>query len=373
MSQNSGIEATRPQPQTTGEAPGGPFIRHTQPGRGPIYARTADALGALITQALIAKPGYLRRLRLTEALISGGALTSAVVQPDAPFNLVSLLQLKDAFGTPLLTGSGFEMLNLVNMFGGGWGIDNKTNDVSQLPSYSALSATTGAGSFSTALPLEFAKAIGVIGGANASLPPQLQMTLNTFAAILGAGTGTAPTVNTTLDADYYWLPEIDIEPPGLGTTRQWSTSQMNPTLGSGASSRLNASKLGGYLDTLIFIVRDSLNARTDGYWPSRLVWSLDGVPIVDSTMNEIYDDMAIEFGAVTRPTGVIAFTRKTALSQKSNGLLDTGETYLSTNPGTSMELAFQPAGAGANSPATVNTVFGQIVPSGSLIQGLPEV
>jgi len=83
--------------------------------------------------------------------------------------------------------------------------------------------------------------------------------------------------------------------------------------------------------------------------------------------------MAIQFGGVTRPTGVTAFSRKTSLNQQSLGLLDTGETYLSTNPGTLLEANFAPAGSGSNSPATMSVLVGQIVPTGAVIQGLPEL
>jgi hypothetical protein len=41
-------------------------------------------------------------------------------------------------------------------------VNNQTNLASNLPSYTALSASTGAGSFSYALPLEFAKGYGVL-------------------------------------------------------------------------------------------------------------------------------------------------------------------------------------------------------------------
>jgi len=97
-------------------------------------------------------------------------------------------------------------------------------------------------------------------------------------------------------------------------------------------------------------------------------------------MTELYDDMAIGYGfnsgvtgMPTRPTGTIAFNRKTSLNQQSLGLLDTGEVFLSTNPATLLELNFAPAGAGSNSPATVSCLVGQVVPTGAIIQGLPEL
>ena len=61
------------------------------------------------------------------------------------------------------------------------------------------------------------------------------------------------------------------------------------------------------------------------------------------------------------------------MNQQSLGLLDTGEAYLSTNPGTLLEANFAPSGAGTNSPATASILVGQIVPTGAVIQGLPEV
>jgi len=391
----SGQEAGRPQPATTVEAPGGPFIRHSQPGRAPQYVVSGSALRSIITQPLVARPGYFRNLRVTHTFVTGGTITSGTLQADAPYNVNSLIQLKDAFGTPLVVADGFTVANLLSRYSGGYGSLNGTNVPSNLPSWTTVSNTTGAGQFSYALPLEFAKGYGVLSAANASLLPTLQFNLNSATAIFGSGSsGSYPTITTTCDSDFYWLPEgVSVEPPGLGTTRQWIQQQLNPTVPSAASARLQLPRLGGYLDTLIFIMRDSTGARVDA-WPQRLQLYVDGVPLLDTTaattvagsttyQGELFDDMAIQFGDVSattstsvttsRPTGVVAISRKNSLAQNSLGLLDSGEAYLSTNPGTLVELNGAPWGSITNAPATVTAVIGQVVPTGAVIQGLPEL
>jgi hypothetical protein len=105
---------------------------------------------------------------------------------------------------------------------------------------------------------------------------------------------------------------------------------------------------------------------------------LDGVPILDTRWDEFLDDMQIQFagagtGQWARDTGVWAWTRKTCLSQESGGLFDTGETWLSTNPGTLIEVEGAPWATIANAPAVLSVLVGQVVPAGSLIQGLPEL
>lgn len=391
-------EAGRPQPQTTVEPAGGPFIRHSQPGRAPIYNNTGGVFGGILTQPLVARPGYFRNLRVTHTLTTGGALTAAALTPDAPFNLNSLIQLKDAFGTPLIVCPGFEASRVIPELSGGFGLDNGTNVGGNLPSDAPFSPATGVGQFSYALPLEFAKAYGVLSAANASLLPTLQFNYNSLTTVFGASTtGTPPTIGTQVDTDFYWLPEgVAVEPPGLGTTRQWILQQANPTVAASASARLQLPRLGGYLDTLALIIRDSTSARNGTFWPSRLQVYVDGVPLIDSTMGELFDDMAIQFGltaaqigwagsagvlpAPVTPTfalqnlgGVLGISRKNSLNQKSLGLLDTGEAFLSTNPGTLVEINFAPAGAGTSGPATLNVLVGQVVPTGAIIQGLPEV
>ena len=385
-----GTQAGRPQPQTTValESPGGPFIRYSTQGRMPQYTKTGVAFGGQITTPLVARPGWYSRFRLKFHAKGGvGASTTAVaVTADAPYNSVGLIQFKDAFGTVIFAGTGYAILYLVPLFSGSFGTF-KNAAVTKLPSYSAPSTgDTGTGdfTFSTVLPLEFARGMGVIAGANASLPPSLNINLNSSGTVYSTAPTTLPTLTLQVDSDYYILPDgVTIEPPGLGTTRQWIVTPMNPTVGSKFSGRIQGPRLGGWLDTIIIIMRNATGARIDG-WPgfttttlttgtARLQIILDGFPVWTTTIQELLDDFAITWPTVTRPKGVIALSRRTAMNQTVLGLLTSGEQWLASSPGTLFELAGYPWGTFAKAPAQLSLCLGQIVPAGTIIQGAADL
>ena len=370
-------EAGRPQPQTTIEPPGGPFIRHSQPGRRSQYVMTGQNFGGLITQPLVAVPGYVSKFRLRVAA-TGGTGAAVTTAADGPFSAVALVTLRDAFGTPLIVGPGFEMLYLVPKYSSQFLLFSQSEPKNSVI-YSAPGASTGNFVFATALPLEFAKAYGLISMANASLLPTLSFQLATAAATYGGTVPTTPpTMEFDLDADFYWLPEgVAVEPPGLGTTCQWVFQNANPTIPSNSSTVVTLPRLGGFLHTIILEVRDSTGARIDA-WGTRMRIYVDGVPLLDTRFDTLQDDIQSQYASVpaaswARDTGVIAISRRTSLSQVNLGLLDTGEQFLSTNPGTLIQVECSPWGVIANAPATLSAIIGQVVPAGSLLQGLPEL
>jgi hypothetical protein len=394
--QSSGVAAGRPQPQTTNEAAGGPFVRHSQPGRRTQYSISGVAFSGLVNQPLVAAPGFTRGYRIYIAG-TGGTGTTVTAGADNPGNVASLVQLKDAFGTPLIVAPGYEALQLLQLYGGQFGLGTNA-DVRNLPTFSPVAGGSGNFTLSTYLPLEFAKAYGVISSANASLLPTLQFNLNTAAAFYGTSVpATNPTMQFIVDQDFYWLPDgVAVEPPGLGTTEQWVYQPANPTIGSAATLNVQLPRLGGYLSVIIAELRDAGGARAttaaaNTGWPTsgnRTRFIVDGVPLIDSLFTTLQDDMAIQFGVgqaygatstaagtvlTPWPSGTLAINRKNCLSQESMGLFDTGETYLSTNPGTQIEFAGAPWGGIGSAPMTLNALCGQVVPSGALIQGLPEV
>lgn len=389
-----GTVAGRPQPQTTGEQAGGPFVRHAPDGRRAQYV-ASTGFGGFLSQPTVSMPGYAKGYRLLTTVNATNGGTGPTIAADFPDSFYQLVQMKDAFGTQLLTGPGFVILREVNLYSGQFGLD-LMRDPQNSPQQTVYNTTASAVStvtFARYLAFEFAKAYGVISGANAALLPVLQLNTAATSALFSANApSTALSASETLDSDFYWLPSTPADPPGLGTTCQWIYQPSNPTIPSQASQLVQLPRLGGYLTMIILEMRDSTGARIDSF-PSRPKVLVDGVPLIDTLFTTWQEDLAISTGIgagaayvnnntsttqtgtipVPRPTGTIGLNRKTSLSQRDLGLLDTGEIFLNTNPGTQLEIGGFPWGTVSNAPATLNATVGQVVPSGALIQGLPEI
>jgi hypothetical protein len=203
--------ATPQQPQTTVEPTGGPFIRHSEPGKARIYDLTTQAFGALINQPLTAIPGYAKNFRIRIAASGGvnGTSTAVGVINDAPESVVSLITLWDALGTPIVSGPGYEILRLIPMFSGGFGLQGSA-DTHSLPSFTAIAQTTqavGSFTFNTVIPLEFAKGYGVLGMADGDVLPKLQIQLAATSSVYATVPVVVPTLEVRVNADYYWLPQ----------------------------------------------------------------------------------------------------------------------------------------------------------------------
>jgi hypothetical protein len=394
-----GTVAGRPQPQTTAEPAGGPFVRHAPDGRRAQYVATTGFNGFLGLPT-VSMPGYCKGYKLQTQLNATNTATPPTLAADFPDNFYSLVQMKDAFGTQLLTGPGYNILREVNLYSGQFGLD-LMRDPQNSPVqnvYNTAASSVSTVTFSRYISFEFAKAYGVISGANAALLPVLQLNTNTTATVFTSHTPTtAISAQETLDSDFYWLPSAPTDPPGLGTTCQWILQPCNPAIPTGFNGLVQLPRMGGYLTMLILELRGATGLRPasadTGWWPVRPKVVVDGVPLIDTLFTTWMEDIAVSTGIgagsayinnaanttqtgaipVPRPQGTIGINRKTSLSQRDFGLLDTGEIFLNTNPGTQLEIAGYPWGTPTNSPASLNAVVGQVVPSGQLVQGLPEV
>lgn len=373
---NASIGAVgRPQPTTTAQPSGGPFLRHARPAARPGFSVSGAAFGGIVTQPLPAAPGYLRRLEITVAA-SGGTTTTAAFTADAPYNVFSFVSFKDPWATPIINGPGYEMVYLVDKLSGQYGLGiSGTADPSQLPSYSTVVAATGAFTFRCALPLELTKGYCIFSIGNGSVLPTVNFNFNAAATVLSGTLTTPPTLALTVDEPFYDVdPQLPVEPPGLGSSVQWTVLQGNQGVPTGGTNRVTLPRSGGYICTLGLEIRDSTGVRIDTALTGagRIRLYIDGVPTYDETWLEIADRFLMEF-ATTRPTGVFGYTYRTSASQVILGQLDTLEAVLLTNPGTSLEVEGNAWGTITNSPAQLYAIVGVLVPVGAIEQGLPEV
>ena len=119
-----GTVAGRPQPQTSAQPAGGPFIRHAPDGRRAQYIDT-QTFGGFMSRPTVSMPGYCKGYKLAVQTSTVGTVSTTVgtLSADVPWNLFSLVQMKDAFGTQLIVGPGYEMLYLVPLYSGQFGTD----------------------------------------------------------------------------------------------------------------------------------------------------------------------------------------------------------------------------------------------------------
>ena len=356
------VTVQTPQPQTTLQAPGGPFRRYTFASNAPMYTSSGNAFGATITQPLVATSAYARGFRVQVAAVGGTSTGTAAGNADAPFNVVSQVLLQDAEGNNIISLPGWEALYLLPLVNGAFGAQANAA-VTALPSYSAIYTTTSTGcgnfNFETYLPLEYlAGGIGVLGMNAASQLPQVTWTLNTSAAVYATAPTTLPTITVQVDVSDYLIPNsVNIAPPQLGSSRQYKLLQGVPSVTASTNTPIYFPAYGGgYIDQLMFIARAS-GARTDAAWPARLKLYIDGQLVDQPTLTRKEDDFAIAFG-VSRPTGVMVWNFRNALSQLNLGLLDSAEAYVSSTSQSVIQLGdiFQ-------GTAQVNLIVGQVIPN----------
>ena len=120
--------------------------------------------------------------------------------------------------------------------------------MSALPSFSTVVAGTGAFKFRTGLVLEATKGYGVVSIGNASVLPTLTINTNALATVLSGTLTTPGALSLTVDEPYYDVdPAMPVEPPGLGSTVQWTVVNGNQSVAASSVSRIQLPRTGGYL------------------------------------------------------------------------------------------------------------------------------
>ena len=356
------------QPQTTGQAASAgaaPFTRLSRQGQILGPAQAGQAYSSLWTPILKPVGGYLRQIVLTVTSVTGGALTGASAQADAPYNVIQNLFLRDPFGQPVIQASGYS-LYLINLYGGQYGMLGFGNNLSTMPSFTAVNLATGAFQFRMNIPLEMdSSGYGSLPSMNAASQPQLQIQWNPSTTVFGAHTGTDPTLTTSAN-ETFWMAPVDhpeIAPPDVGSSGQWSEARAAAGVASQQFQRIQLPRVGTFIHTLILRLIDSTGARVEAWPTSDLTLWVDGVPILFEALLDRRDKMFSQAG-VTAPTGVINYSFRDSV-QTAVSTADTYDLLLPTTPATLLEVSGT-FGTITNAPATILAVTGELFPVGGI-------
>jgi hypothetical protein len=364
---NAALGTVNRTPQTTNtpDVKNAPFTRLSKMSSRRIQTITGTAFGNPINPLMGSVGGHIQRYRIelkSTGGVSGG--TSAVASADGPYNIIQNLLFQDPFGTQIFNVDGWS-LRMLMAYGcqfGQWGVSAPD----ALASYVAAAIT---GNFTVPFYLPFqldSSAYCALASMNAASLPTLSINFNPLATVFSTVPGgTAPTLTTTIAADYWAAPimNANLAPPGVGSYAPWSLTVGAQSIPSASQQLTTLQKVGSYIHTLILTMRDSTGVRVDDWPLTDLQLVVDNVPILNESFNARIDKMITAFN-FTRPTGVIVYPfRQSVQDLVSNA--DTHDVDLYTTPATSLEVGgtFQAVG---NAPATIQAVTGELYPSGGI-------
>lgn len=374
--------------------------------------------------------GYLSALFITVALTGSGSATSATYNEDAPFSLLSQIQVSDVNGVPIFQLSGFHAW-LAAKYGGyrlfspdsfirGAPFDTTTNAPIGAPLVNQLAggpaAAVGASPFVTGnygsyfqaptatslnckftIPIYFefgVDGLGCLPNMDASARYNLQITVAGGAGVnggnpspyLATGTapGTLPTMQITVEALCRSQPPASdmfgnrnsSAPPAVGTVQYWS-AQTASGLSTGANT-IQLTRVGNLIRSHIFVFRSAglanatqnqrANAETTDM-PSLFEFDWDvGQRYIANTSTLRYLNMYGEAGFDV-PNGVIALPN--TLDPDKVIISEYGDEWLGTVGATKLTLRFSPGGTGTGGTLTVLT--NDIVPASGQVYQAPAM
>lgn len=369
---NPSIATVGRQPQTTAQqgAPSAPFVRLARKAQiqGFSVAGIVMSSPQPITQNLKPVGGYLSYLVMTVQASGGTSTAACTAGADAPFNVVQSFQFKDPSGQPFIQMDGYG-LYLMNVYSGQVAEDGNQNP-SALPSWSALQTASGSGcgnfTFRLIIPLEFdSAAYCCLPGLNASAQPQVVINFNTNAVVYGTSPSTLPTLTVTVNQRFWTIPiaNTGATPPGLGSSHQWTQTQGQQQVPTGAAVRVSIPAVGQWWSTAIFVLRDSNNARVAAFPANDLAFNLDNFPLPFELLSERADLIYQMFG-VQLPSGVLVYSFRDSV-RRVVGQDDTHDLLLPTTPASMVEISGT-WGTITNSPAQLTAYVGQLYPAGGI-------
>lgn len=257
-------------PKATAAAPAAatavnPFVRASREVVETFHDRSTVLAAGSTQVADIDVPsfGYLRNV-VIQIDATGGTGAVAVAREDAPWAVLTDVQLMDVNGRPL-TGpvNGFDLFLKEKWLPG----SNYDSNPANLPSFAAVGAD-GNFAFELTIPIEVSirDGLGALPNQNAAASYRLSYTIAAAADVYATVPTTLPTIRVRAHMES-WAPVEAVdprgipnqaEPPNTGTTQHLAKSL--PVIQAG-DQRIRMSRVGNMVRGLIFILRSTANPR----------------------------------------------------------------------------------------------------------------
>lgn len=374
---NPSVPASASQTGQTGAQPAS-YARsskfHVEQGQTQTVA-SASWAPSVTQQYNVPTYGWMSMLDLTMTLANGakGSATSVLQSPDAPWDLLSNINITDVNGTSIWNLDGYAS-QLAYLFGGYRVFPNNQSQYGYTPIDQTIGAGagTGNGKFKYQFPFEFGQdGLGCLPNMDAGAQYRVNLTYNgpsIFYAGASNQPGTLPGISTLLElqarnkaasVDQYGNPQ-STEPPARGTIQNW-TSQIL-TVNNGQNT-LQLTRTGNIIRNQILIFRASdgtrATAESSGVVPSVIEYDIDaGTRFkmnVDTQRNFLW-----EWFGYDMPAGVIAFPNIFDPSNQTGG--EYGQMWLPTTGATKLQLQFTTSAAG-----TLQVITNDIIPGSGAI------
>jgi hypothetical protein len=270
----SASSATAPATPATPPQSVVPFVRGSGLGRYKFYSKslsltsTSQDLGPIDVKAY----DYMRSILVTVTNTAAGG-ASGTAQADAPFNVITNVQVKQPNGQTMYQVSSGLHAGLIHKYGGYAGYNDPWADPNFLNNGSQSTFA-----FRIPFELNIRDALGSLPNKNAAAPFDLELTLNTLSNVYGASQGTSPTFTVEAWLEAWDQPptslggqQVQTTPPNVNTLQRWT--EQNITITSGQFDA-RVRKLGNYLRELIFVAK-ATGVRADSGFPDPLQIVLD--------------------------------------------------------------------------------------------------
>jgi hypothetical protein len=332
----------------------------------PFYDSGAVAAGTDLSNIELPAYGYLASVLLLVDVASSGNSATVALQADAPWSILSRVNLTDVNGANLVGPmTGYDLF-LANKYGG----YNFSGDPTLSPQYVALStgngATAGSGSFLLRVPVQVnpRDAYGALPNMNAASTFKLNLTVAALTAAFSTIPNGTVTVRVRAFLEAWMLPAAadvfgnpnEQAPPGVGSYQRWIKNTM--TVNNGANT-FKLPNVGNMIRNLIFVFRNATPARIDSTFADPLTLELDGITILNHAriVQKHYMQERYGYSGAGLDLGVFVFPYCFELDGKPG--FETREMYLRTNQATRLELIGTTSAAG-----TLDVLTNDVVPMG---------